>query len=65
MFGDINTKMINIWNQTIEFEMCNLTRVVHGFQDVFEEILLEFAGYFDVGDGCWRRNELVTTIRCW
>ena len=50
MFGDINTKMINIWKQTIEFKMCNLTRVVHGFQDVFEEILLEFAGYIDVGD---------------
>ena len=65
MFGDINTKMINIWNQTIELKMCNLTRVVHGFQDVFEEILLEFAGYIDVGDGCWRPNVLVTDLGCW
>ena len=22
------------------------------------------SGYIDVGDGCWRRNLLVTTIRC-
>ena len=22
-------------------------------------------GYIDVGDGCWRRKVLVTTIRCW
>ena len=22
-------------------------------------------GYMDVGDGCWRRNQLVTTFRCW
>ena len=22
-------------------------------------------GYIDVGDGCWRRNQLVTTFICW
>ena len=22
-------------------------------------------GYIDVGDGCWRRNMLATTLRCW
>ena len=22
-------------------------------------------GYIDVGDGCWRRNVLTTTLRCW
>ena len=22
-------------------------------------------GYIDVGDGCWRPNELVTNLRCW
>ena len=22
-------------------------------------------GYIDVGDGCWRQNVLVTTLRCW
>ena len=22
-------------------------------------------GYIDVGDGCWRRNVLVTSLRCW
>ena len=22
-------------------------------------------GYIDVGDGCWRPNELVTSLRCW
>ena len=22
-------------------------------------------GYIDVGDGCWRWNVLVTTLRCW
>jgi len=21
--------------------------------------------YIDVGDGCWGRNVLVTTLRCW
>ena len=24
----------------------------------------KFEGYIDVGDGCWRRNVLVTTLRC-
>ena len=24
-----------------------------------------FNGYIAVGDGCWRRNVLVTTLRCW
>ena len=24
-----------------------------------------FGGYIDVGGGCWRRNVLVTTMRCW
>ena len=23
------------------------------------------AGYIDVGDGCWRPNVLVTSLRCW
>ena len=22
-------------------------------------------GYIDVGDGCWRPNMLVTSLRCW
>ena len=22
-------------------------------------------GYIDVGDGCWRPNVLVTSLRCW
>ena len=22
-------------------------------------------GYIDVGDGCWRQNVLVTSLRCW
>ena len=22
-------------------------------------------GYIDVGDGCWRRNVLVTAVGCW
>ena len=25
----------------------------------------EASGYTDVGDGCWRRNVLATTLRCW
>ena len=25
---------------------------------------LDFEGYIDVGDGCWRRNVLVTILRC-
>ena len=27
--------------------------------------IFDFDGYIDVGDGCWRQNVLVTTIRCW
>ena len=27
--------------------------------------LIDSVGYIDVGDGCWRRNLLVTTLRCW
>ena len=23
------------------------------------------SGFSDVGDGCWRRNVLATTLRCW
>ena len=23
------------------------------------------SGYIDVGDGCWRPNVLVTSLRCW
>ena len=23
-----------------------------------------YIGYIDVGDGCWRPNELVTSLRC-
>ena len=30
---------------------------------VMEQI--ESPGYIDVGDGCWRRNVLVTTLKCW
>ena len=40
-----------------------------GFQDDLTNLglfaLLTWAGFIDVGDGCWRRNVLVTTIRCW
>ena len=24
-----------------------------------------YVGYIDVGDGCWRPNVLVTSLRCW
>ena len=27
--------------------------------------IYDLAGHIDFSDGCWRRNELVTTIRCW
>ena len=27
--------------------------------------LAEYPGYIDVGDGCWRPNVLVTSLRCW
>ena len=26
---------------------------------------MEHEGHIDVGNGCWRRNQLVTTFRCW
>ena len=42
MFGDINTKMINIWNQTIEFEMCIITKI-------FEPII--FTHFYRISTG--------------
>ena len=27
--------------------------------------MIKFKGYIDVGDGCWRPNVLVTSLRCW
>jgi len=33
---------------------------------VFENgYIRSFFGYIDVGDGCWRPNVLVTSLRCW
>ena len=33
---------------------------------LFRELVLSIlSGYIDVDDGCWRRNVLVTTLRCW
>ena len=29
------------------------------------QFTLTKSGYIDVGDGCWRPNELVTSLRCW
>ena len=35
-------------------------------QDVTNHIVtLSICGYIDVGDGCWRPNVLVTSLRCW
>ena len=32
---------------------------------LFRELVLSIlSAYIDVGDGCWRRNVLVTTLRC-
>ena len=34
----------------------------------FNFIMINFIminGYIDVGDGCWRPNVLVTSLRCW
>ena len=31
----------------------------------FQYFLIDSVGYIDIGNGCWRRNELVTTLRCW
>ena len=38
-------------------------RAVH-FQIGFCWVTTSFSGNIDVGDGCWRRNVLMTTIRC-
>ena len=32
---------------------------------IHSEVCLKPNSYIDVGDGCWRRNVLVTTLRCW
>ena len=26
--------------------------------------IIKVSGYIDIGDGCWRRNVLVTTLGC-
>ena len=31
----------------------------------FQYFLIDSVGYIDIGNGCWRRNELVTTLKCW
>ena len=28
-------------------------------------LYIDSYGYIDVGDGCWRRNVLMTAFRCW
>ena len=45
-------KWIFHWNQQI-----NSTIELTSFMGIF--------GYIDVGDGCWRRNVLVTIWKCW
>ena len=35
------------------------------FRPIFKISANTTFGYIDVGDGCWRRNVLMTTIRCW
>ena len=50
-----------------------LTVSIKNWYSVVVEVRLESTsryldldkGYIDVGDGCWRRNVLVTNIRCW
>ena len=33
---------------------------------LFRELVLSILlAYIDVGDGCWRRSVLMTTLRCW
>ena len=42
---------------------CNLKVVSHLRMSTTAKS--DFCGYIDVGDACWRRNVLVTILRCW
>ena len=49
-----------------------LNRLLSGLVSVCENALIILCrkpkpknGYIDVGDGCWRPNVLVTSLRCW
>ena len=39
------------------------------FQELYKlcesEIMRNYFGYIDVGDGCWRPFMLAKTLRCW
>ena len=44
--------------------ICNLSNVTE--KKVFKMMLIgNSQGHIDVGDGCWRPNVLVTSLRCW
>ena len=49
-------------NNAILLEKTNTVTECYSFNNI-----LGYAenGYIDVGDGCWRRNVLVTIVRCW
>ena len=43
-----------------------LNRLKYHFNiSILSDLLLVKSGYIDVDDGCWRRNVLATTLRCW
>ena len=45
--------------QIFDLQDCHMTRVTHKFESLGQ------TDYINVGDGCWRRNVLETTLRCW
>ena len=37
----------------------------HMVTESFDKVTGSYNGYINVGDGCWRPNVLVTSLRCW
>ena len=58
-----NLIVISIFGLTaISLYLGTVHRINHNF---LLDVFIVNYGYIDVGDGCWRRNVLTTTLRCW
>ena len=59
-FKDINEVIAQLKseNEAIEAENAAIEREIN-------RLYVRILDYIDVGDRCWRRNVLVTILRCW
>jgi len=57
--------MVTFPNVKYGFEHLKSVTKISNFSLTFSNIRHQHKGYIDVGDGCWRPNVLVTSLRCW